>query len=57
MQGDENEAERLRVEAKNCEKRAERHAEDNPSYADHMKRRAAHCKRLARDEEDFRDAN
>lgn len=53
MQGDEHEAERLRVEAKNCERRAEEHAEDNPMYSEHLYRRAVHCRRLARDEDTF----
>lgn len=55
MQGDPDEAERLRGEAKRCDDRAEEHAEDNPMYAEHMRRRAAHCRRLARDEDDFQD--
>jgi len=48
---DDREAERLRVEAANCERRADRHRDDNPTYADHLQRRADHCRRLARDEE------
>lgn len=56
MQGDEDEADRLRGEAKRCDERAEEHAEDNPMYAEHLRRRANHCRRLARDEEDFGDS-
>lgn len=55
MQGDPDEADRLRGEAKRCDDRAEEHAEDNPMYAEHMRRRATHCRRLARDEDDFQD--
>ena len=50
----EREAQRLRSEAVSCERAAYRHREDNPRYADHLQRRADHCRRLARDEEDQR---
>ena len=49
--GDRDEAERRRAEAKNCERRAERHAAGNPMYAAHLGKRADHCRRLARDAE------
>lgn len=52
-QGEPGEAERLRVEAKNLDKRGQRDAEDNPMYAEHCRRRAAWCRKLARDEDDF----
>ena len=55
MQGDPDEAERLRSEARRCDKRAEEEAEDNPSFAAYMERRSSHLRRLARDEEDYRD--
>lgn len=49
---DRDEAERLRTESKNCDRRAEDHRDDNPTYAAHLERRADHCRRLARDAED-----
>lgn len=48
---DPREAERLRIEAQNLERRAESKRDENPTYADHLQRRADHCRRLARDEE------
>ena len=48
---DQDERERLRIEAKNLERRSEEEREDDPTYADHLQRRADHCRRLARDEE------
>jgi hypothetical protein len=46
---DRDDADRLRIEAKNLDRRAEEKAEENPSYAAHLERRADHCRRLARD--------
>jgi hypothetical protein len=48
-------ADRMRVEAKNLDKRAEEKADENPSYAEHLSRRADHCRRLARDEDRYGD--
>lgn len=55
-QGEPGEAERLRTEAKNLDKRAADQAEDNPMYAEHCQRRAAWCRKLARDEDTFNDS-
>ena len=46
-----DEADRLRGEAASADRRAEDMAERNPAYADHLRRRADHCRRLAQDEE------
>ena len=53
MSRETDEARRLREEADRCEKRAQEEAEGNPMYADHLQRRADHCRRLARDEEHY----
>lgn len=42
----------LRSAADADDRRAEEMAEQNPTYADYLTRRADHCRRLARDEED-----
>lgn len=44
-------AARLRAEATSCDRRADEMADRNPSYAEHLRKRADHCRRLARDEE------
>ncbi|HYH69413.1 MAG TPA: hypothetical protein VD866_32260 [Urbifossiella sp.] len=44
-----SEADRLRVEAANLDRRAEEKADENPTYAAHLERRADHCRWLARD--------
>lgn len=46
---------RLRVEADNLDERAEEKADESPAYAEHLSRRADHCRRLARDEDRYGD--
>ena len=48
---DRDEADRLRIEAANCDRRADEKRDENPTYAAHLERRADHCRRLARDAE------
>lgn len=51
---DAEEAARLRTEAANLDRRAADKADDNPTYAAHLERRADHCRRLARDADNDR---
>ena len=46
---DREEAQRLRGEADRLDRRAAELHDENPSFADHLERRANHCRRLARD--------
>lgn len=45
----EEERRELLARAKRLEERAEREAEENPTYADHLERQARRCRNLARD--------
>lgn len=55
MDDHRDEARRLRGEAASADRRAEDMAERNPTYADYLRRRADHCRRLAKDEERMAD--
>lgn len=55
MDDHRDEAERLWGEAASADRRAEDMAERNPTYSEYLRKRADHCRRLARDEEDLAD--